>query len=872
MSKRGITPVFRHRMRDLRPRWCKQAMVTGGALLVLALGARAALGQAMDQPGAWRHFRGDDRLTGRSGIKGRITQPAILWRFDTRSRETLLEARLEPGASGSATLPGADISRPPGFDRQWGLGGPWMDLEGDGVLRPVGAQVGDVLRGVPGLERFEVGPNANRDGPSVARLFGREGGRWVERWKRPQSPDEDWTEGLVAASVPIAGDFDGDGRFEIAFQGFSWVYVIDAETGRLEAKTRFLHDGEAESGRGYGWFGAEDLDGDGKAEFVLIGDTQNLVAVVGWDARGRFARRWIKVLNFDAYRRISLVKPGVDPLHDLNGDGIKEIVFSVFNHDPATGRADDHRWHTWALSGRTGAAQLDLKDEVLAGLRDLDGDGASEILTTHAPGQLVPRPSTLSIFSFKNDRLARRWQLEGETFELTARDVLRLDANSSAAGERLDLLAGAVAPGGSPVFFTGRVLDPELPTIRVTVWQSGRDGVSRAIGRISGPDLEIISVRPATDGPSILVRARSFDERAALTTENLSARPVASMLGKVPMSPVTVGRLVPGDCPAVVVEGASERVVAFSPYALAGRVRFRKPGRGMSTGGGHSIGWSDRGGVVLADLSGDGTLATIAATSGPSGNARLVAYNSRGALIWHHDFREIPGKIPAHNVEGLSMWFSGRFTDSKRYDILVTPRPKSQEEAVLLRGTDGAVLWTRERVGLPGEKADSRPVGGTWIAAADHDGDGCDDVIAMYPDLFYALDGRTGSLLVSVDSQSIFPDAPIKPYNAIPVAADFRGEGSLQYLWGACDRAFGLLDGRARVIWQERRPLPAGRASCRQSPILTETAGWNSWSPPTMTAAKARSLAMPEPRVESCGSCPCPATCSLTSSVPSGRP
>jgi len=734
----------------------------------------------------------------------------VLWEFDANSRETLLEARLDGSAGASVSLPRGDVRRPDDFDQRWSLGGRWLELDGDGIADRVGPQVGDVLPSLPGLEKFEIESNANRDGPAIARLFTREAGNWVERWKRPQDPTEDWTTGLVAASVPIAGDFDGDGRNEIAFQGFHWVYVIDAESGALEAKTRFLNDDEAESGRGYGWFGAHDFDGDGKSEFVIIGDTQNLVAVLGWDDQGKLYRRWIKIINFDAYQRISVVKPGVDPLHDIDGKSGKEIVFCIYNYDPSTG-ALDNQWHVWALDGLSGEAKLDLKGHVLSGLRDLDGDGVSEILATEAPELLVPKPSKLTVYSFKNGVLAPRWQSEGDTFQLARCDALPLWANSSAAGEPLDLLSGPVQRDGPPVFFTRRVVDPLIPTVRINAWQSDDEGTIREIGHFVAPSAEVLAVRPAVDEEAnVLLRVRASDEATEALAEGISAHPVASSLTGAPMSPVSIARLAPNEKPSVVVEGAIEQIIAFTPYDDAHTARWRRPGRGMSTGGGHSIGWSDRGGIVLADLQGDGTLATIAATTGPVGQARLVAYDPRGEESWHRDFNDVPGEVPAHNVAGLTMWFSGRFTDSKRYDIFATPRPKSQEEGVLLSGLDGSIAWRRQRVGPGGQGDDARPVGGTWLASSDYNGDGRDDVVGMYPDLFYVLEGKSGDLLVSRDSSAIFPGAPIKPYNAMPVVAKFGNDGTDRYLWGACDRAFGLLDRAGDVIWEEDRPLPRG--------------------------------------------------------------
>ena len=54
-------------------------------------------------------------------------------------------------------------------------------------------------------------------------------------------------------------------------------------------------------------------------------------------------------------------------------------------------------------------------------------------------------------------------------------------------------------------------------------------------------------------------------------------------------------------------------------------------------GGGASLG-----GVVLADLLGDGTLATLAATTAADGHARLVAYGPAHQVLWGHDFAISP--------------------------------------------------------------------------------------------------------------------------------------------------------------------------------------------------------------------------------------
>jgi outer membrane protein assembly factor BamB len=80
-------------------------------------------------------------------------------------------------------------------------------------------------------------------------------GEWREVWKTQPIP-------LLFVSNVIIGDFDGDGKTEIAITPWYDVWVLDAETGELKYKSPFKHPG-AESGRAYGWFGAHDIDGDG---------------------------------------------------------------------------------------------------------------------------------------------------------------------------------------------------------------------------------------------------------------------------------------------------------------------------------------------------------------------------------------------------------------------------------------------------------------------------------------------------------------------------------------------------------------------------------------------------------------------------------
>ena len=93
----------------------------------------------------------------------------------------------------------------------------------------------------------------------------REKGEWVTHW-------ETETDTLIWQAEPIFGDFDGDGKNEIALLPWYRLNILDAATGKLKEQCTYLAEDESENpglgGRAYGWFGAVDVDGDGQTEFL----------------------------------------------------------------------------------------------------------------------------------------------------------------------------------------------------------------------------------------------------------------------------------------------------------------------------------------------------------------------------------------------------------------------------------------------------------------------------------------------------------------------------------------------------------------------------------------------------------------------------
>ena len=101
--------------------------------------------------------------------------------------------------------------------------------------------------------------------------------------------------------------------------------------------------------------------------------------------------------------------------------------------------------------------------------------------------------------------------------------------------------------------------------------------------------------------------------------------------------------------------------------------------------------------------------------------------------------------------EACSFWFPGRFNDPHRDDVLVSlARAQTHsEESFLLDGRTGTELWHRtvgSHFGPGPEKA--RAFGGGWMAILDHDGDGLDDILTMFPDGILVVQGSTGKTLL----------------------------------------------------------------------------------------------------------------------------
>jgi len=770
-------------------------------MLVLSAGLCV---DALAQSG-WLQYRGDRALTGRYAKECSIVKPQVKWKHSVRSRETLITFNTCESNAHEFALPASDLNVDAVHQilKDWRL--LWNDADLDeaeskGIqisLSTGHTKIGKFLACESRLQKLQFDTGFTYGGdqsvPLRGRLYVREGREWVLLWETEPIP-------MLYIADPIVGDFDNDGNLEVAITPWYEVWVLDMATGKLKAKARYTPDG-AESGRAYGWFGAFDIDKDGKQEFIILSDSENHMEVVGWKD-GRLERLWGRLIERGVDRKQTALQVIPDPVQDVDGDGYPEIVVSILNE------AGDNRWHTQVLDARTGHVKHDLPDEYISGLRDTDGDGVSEMFCTRTDGRLIPDRATLSVRSMKGNAQTIRWERRDSQFQTSLQGRLPANVNSSVYTSTYPMLIGSLRAGTNPVFIT-RDNDSNRPEqTKLKIWNADSGGV-REIGSLQGPRLNAIAICDSKPGPGILVKAEADGDDSRLVRVRGGASGVLSSAARpAPLSPVTIGKMDIESSPTIVLQGPCEQLMAYQIDRIGNKpsIKWRVPGRGLFNGA--DLGGFSFGGAVMADLLGDDRLYVVAATRAPGGEARLVALDSRGNEIWHHDFAQLPGAPPPWNNGGIVMWFAGHFVDPGRSDIIVNTRPTNYNECYLLDGRTGEQIWHRK------ESLPNKSCGGSWMCVCDLDNDSLDDVICTWPNVTYALDGATGDLLLGLNTDwgGVFKTGSM---GCAAIAANLDASGKRRIIYCGSRHVLAVLETDGTVVWEHGiasgvLPVPGG--------------------------------------------------------------
>ena len=743
----------------------------------------------------------------------------VLWSLFIGTRQTSVAFQASTGSAGTIALPAADSNVGAlAANATWGIGPPTYDLDHNGnpIVFPISDQsekIGNFIAESASFQRVafdfcSTQPiSTSRNSPMGCEGYGHlyqwQTGAWVEQWRTAAIP-------LLFGPQTIVGDFDHDGRLEVATEPWWDIQVYDLLTGTPKTSAPAVPDNVL-TGREYGWLGAYDLNGDGTQELVALGLFENFIAVMGWKD-GQLVKLWdhtIEVVH-DLAQTIHSTVPY--PVQDIDGDGILDVVTSIYNE------SGDGQWHVVARDGMSGNVLLDLPGRFLVGMADVNGDGAVEMFTIATSGQLTPDYGQVDVVSFRRRIQTTLLELNGVGLSTQPAGPMPLNVNS--ANQLTALVAGPTTTGGLPVFFTRRVVDASKGIIELTPWQWS-NGVLAKLGTITGPHLQVLATRAAAPGsPGFLVSAAvSGNNAGSITVSGVSGTVVQSNLVRAPLSSAAVAHLRPGDPPTVIVQNALEELVAFRPSSASGggTVMWTHSGRG---GAGGYTGQYEYAGPLLASLAEDGTLQTIAATRGATGQAQIVAIQPDGSDLWTSDMSRFPGAPPPPNGPGVTLLMAGRLRNADREDVLVLTRSETitTSELNLLDGSTGQLVWNDKdgSTGIFAPPSHDSP-GNTWFAVYDWNHDGLDEVVSTSSYTYWVKNGTDQNLIercfVTASQPSacfVFqPDSSwlLSNFNGVgggvPVIADFLNNGTDTILYGGSASLLGLIDpGIGKGIWQ----------------------------------------------------------------------
>lgn len=764
--------------------------------------------------GSWLQVRRDRKLTGRSPLIGDITCPQVLWAYDTADARRTWFSVNPDSTNAQLTLPtvGSGSNGDPELDFE--IRGYEIDLDGDGsqLVNPLdsdsGARIGDFLPALAGFERISCQPDVlgltpDPDEPVPCYLQNRSNGVWGSPlWV--SDPISGMIDSNAYRGTPIVGDFDDDGDMEVAVKGWYYISILDLNTGVVEKVGTFRDPnagGEA-SGRAYGWWGAINIDNDPKLEIVILGDFEQFISLFGW-VNGELEEIWDYEIEAGVNNPTAKHDTGVAPVADVDGDGLPEIVTSIYNE---TG---DQRWHVMGFDGASGAKEIDLVDQYLTGLEDLDGDGVAELFVSARTNPSLPDYGDISILSFDGGVQSTIWSAQNKGFVSADIPGFPDSVHRLTQIPRLSLFYRSGWTTGRPVFLTkedgGNGIDVVLHVLQFD------QGQVTEIASLNGPWLSLVSLPSMAPQNGILFRAYTQDPaEGPVSLTNLSGniesyrrvdhtdgapRTGAGLLGGTVIGPLSAGA-----SPTLVTQGFGEQLIALRiDDGLAPSELWRESGRGMITLN-ESAPYEN---ILLADVLGTGDLAVISARKGSDGLGEVSALDSQGAELWNASFN-VPGDLPPWNEGGVTNWTAGHFRSNQYEDVIAHIRISTEGSSSLhlLNGQTGVTEWV-QTVGATCDGVVIGGAGGMHMPVFDWDADGLDEMLAMDAGIAVYNGDQAEILLFKITHQYCPPYVFAEPFGerATGVVADFLNNGTEQFLYGANPATLGVLDFNANVLW-----------------------------------------------------------------------
>jgi hypothetical protein len=202
----------------------------------------------------------------------------------------------------------------------------------------------------------------------------------------------------------LMSDVDGDGVKELCVETHSRMWVLDALTGAVKQFVEW--DVSPANIRSYGLVKFQDLNGDGREDFlcianfaqhheVLLNDsgTLKLAWAHGWD-------------NSVTTTKIATTWPE-PPVADVDGDGRLEVIVSMFNSE------SEPRWMVRIYDAVTGVLKARIPDHIAVSIADVDGDGTAEILADASTDPTRTTTTCAALFKAAGDTPAAIWHDDG---------------------------------------------------------------------------------------------------------------------------------------------------------------------------------------------------------------------------------------------------------------------------------------------------------------------------------------------------------------------------------------------------------------------------------------------------------------------------